>query len=258
MAEKITLSGSISGAQVAATLVHRIPVDVTLEASPEDGMLRGIPHEHYLSVGIGALTAIQSFARMWGVEAFGSIMDFGCGHGRVLRWLRAAYPLAAVVGADIDADGVAFCARTFGAEPLASRVDFGAMQPPRNFDLIFAGSVITHLSEDQGRLLLEKFISWLNPGGIAVLSSHGNISVARVLQGVITYGLADNVTGALSGYFERGYGYADFPASRGYGTSFIRPDWFSRFAAQYPGRLEYAIVERGWDNHHDMIGFRRT
>lgn len=52
------------------------------------------------------------------------ILDFGCGHGRVMRWLRAAYPNARITGTDVDKGGVDFCAATFGSHTVVSGYDF--------------------------------------------------------------------------------------------------------------------------------------
>ena len=46
------------------------------------------------------------------------MLDFACGHGRVMRTLKAAFPDALLTACDIDRDGVDFCARTFGAAPV--------------------------------------------------------------------------------------------------------------------------------------------
>ena len=72
------------------------------------------------------------------------ILDLPCGHGRVMRWLRATFPKASLTACDIDGDGVSFCAETFGARPALSSTD------PEDlvlgtFDLIWCGSLLTHL-----------------------------------------------------------------------------------------------------------------
>ena len=48
------------------------------------------------------------------------ILDFPCGHGRILRGLRTEFPEADIVAADLDRRGVKFCADTFGEIPFES------------------------------------------------------------------------------------------------------------------------------------------
>ncbi len=253
----ITLDRSVARAQIAAFSNHKLPTGVILSGSPQDGMLLGDTHSHYLGVGISALTAIQSAATLWSIAPFKTIMDFGCGHGRVLRWLRAAYPEAEIIGSDIDQDGVAFCASQLGSKPLQSFVDIDQIQPGRSFDLIFAGSVITHLPEKSSVALIERFIDWLNPGGIAVFSAHGATAVAAQQRATMDYTLGGNGALALAGYDQSGYGYADYPGQNGYGVSFTRPTWFCDLLSSMPEVENFAVIERAWDHHHDMIALKR-
>src|SRR5919109_3533527 len=79
------------------TVSHRI--------SPRDLMARD--HlDHYFRVGEGAINEIE---RLLDNEPE-RILDLPCGHGRLMRWLRAAYPYAEIVGCDLDPDAVNFCA----------------------------------------------------------------------------------------------------------------------------------------------------
>ena len=53
-------------------------------------------------------------------HGFESILDFGCGFGRVLRMLKAAYPEARLTAADVKREGVDFCARRHLGVSIAS------------------------------------------------------------------------------------------------------------------------------------------
>jgi SAM-dependent methyltransferase len=175
-----------------------------------------------------------------------------------LRWLRAAYPNAAVVASDIAEDGVAFCAEKFAATPWVSTTDFETLKTSTKFDLIWAGSVITHLPERSASILLNKFISWLNPGGIVVFSSHGRAALGFQVYGPIDYVAGGNRTAAIGGYYRDGYGYADYPNSTGYGVSFIRIDWYWRFFEGLSDVDLVSVTERAWDFHHDVVAVRRV
>src|SRR5437870_5495298 len=112
-------------------------MDLTIAAN--DGMvLRDHPPDHalshYLESGRAALTAA-------GKTDVRRILDLPCGHGRVLRVLKAAFPGAALTACDIDRDGVDFCASRFGAEPVYSVEDPGRIPVRGPFDLIWVGSL---------------------------------------------------------------------------------------------------------------------
>ena len=78
------------------------------------------------------------------------------------------------------------------------------MKPPLSFDLIWAGSVMTHLSAEVTTNLLRRFASWLNPGGLAVAASmHGPHVRQRLADGVF-YIQPDRVLEIMSGYDRSG------------------------------------------------------
>ena len=72
----------------------------------------------YLFGGTLAVQLIRQCLTAVGTQEVRRVLDFGCGHGRVMRVLRAAFPDAELVACDIDQDAVSFCAETFGARPV--------------------------------------------------------------------------------------------------------------------------------------------
>src|SRR5262249_45606967 len=74
----------------------------------------------YLAVGESALKAIRLALLTARAPQPGEILDLPCGHGRVLRWLAAAFPEARLTACDLLRDGVDFCASAFGAAPIYS------------------------------------------------------------------------------------------------------------------------------------------
>ena len=126
----------------------RFPRMVT-ELAEADGMYDG-RDGHYVSVGLSALRAIE--------DALGDapapprrILDLPCGHGRVTRVLRARFPEAAITVCDLDRGGVDFAAARFGARGVYSVEDFRALDLGEAYDLIWVGSLVTHLPEHQTR-----------------------------------------------------------------------------------------------------------
>jgi SAM-dependent methyltransferase len=101
-----------------------------------------------------------------------TILDFGCGTGRVLRWF-AAEPDLNLVGCDIHEASVTWMQASF---PPAIRLYVSSHAPPLpeaddTFDLIYCGSVFSHLTDWAPWLLELRRI--LKPGGALVASLHG-------------------------------------------------------------------------------------
>src|SRR2546423_3623530 len=145
------------------------------EISPRDEMLCG-NRDYYFLVGQYALhcvdTALQAAAR--DRSDVQTILDLPCGHGRVMRYLRAAFPHAEMTACDLLSDGVDFCATTFGASRLYSREKVEDIPlPPGSFDLVWVGSLFTHLSAELWSRWLLLFHKSLRPAGVLIFSSHG-------------------------------------------------------------------------------------
>src|SRR5258708_6291328 len=122
----------------------RLTVDRIL--APRDSMVAAEKPGEYFDLGRRALELIQFSAELCDKPHYPEILDLPCGHGRVLRWLRAHYDYAKITASDLDRDGVDFCARQFRALPVYSKPDLKQLQFTAQFDLIWVGSLVTHLN----------------------------------------------------------------------------------------------------------------
>jgi SAM-dependent methyltransferase len=107
------------------------------------------------------------------IEDLDALLDWGCGCGRVLRqW--AGLPSTRVAGCDIDARMIDWCARNL---PFAD-VAVTGMSPPlpyggEEFDLVYAFSVFTHLTETLQHEWIAECRRVLRPGGYLLISTLG-------------------------------------------------------------------------------------
>lgn len=102
-----------------------------------------------------------------------ALLDLGCASGRVVRHVPALAPGLAAFGVDIGLTGVAWARRWL---PPAITVAQGTVLPHLPFadgelDVVYAGSVFTHIGDFEEAWLLE-LRRVLRPGGIAVLTIH--------------------------------------------------------------------------------------
>jgi SAM-dependent methyltransferase len=237
-------------------------VDETIAS--RDGMFQSHRREHYFAVGRGAVAIVALAMLKAGVEEFGTVLDLPCGAGRVLRHLVRFLPDSSFIASDIERDYVEFCARQFGAEPLLSQEDLRDVDPDRPIDLLWCGSLLTHVSADRFDDALRHMIGWLSPGGIAIFTLHGRWSARR--QAETPYKYLDD--GAFAPIFEGltrdGFGYADYPnrphrfGERGYGISISLPHWVTRKVEAIEDVRLLDYTERGWDNHQDVLIVRKV
>ncbi|MBA3420577.1 MAG: class I SAM-dependent methyltransferase [Thermoleophilaceae bacterium] len=222
--------------------------------SPGDTMYRPGPAA-YFPVGRSALHAIEEVLALAGSGGVNPILDLPCGHGRVLRWLRSRYPDAVITACDIDRPGVDFCARTFGAEPVYGSERFAETRLPRRYDLVWCGSLLTHLDLAAWREALSLLVDALRPGGVLIASTHGPTALENIRRRHPTrlWGLDQSGGDRLIRAFESGgFGYADYPKRAGYGISLATPSFVEAVLAELPGVDGGRVLERRWADHHDI------
>lgn len=210
--------------------------------------------DHYFSVGSSALNNIKSAVAVAEIDPH-CILDFGCGAGRVTRWIAAAFPQAKIEGCDIRQADLEFVAQTFGARTWVSGTDVAELKPPSTYDLIWVGSVFTHLSKDVSIRLFDKLLSWLNPNGVLVLTSHGRHAVSL---GPERYGIDLDWERVKSDFERCEFGYADYADTPSYGISLTQLYWWMGFITSRPNTRLISMAERAWDGHQDVIAVQRT
>lgn len=113
-----------------------------------------------------------------------SVLDFGCGCGRILRHFAGYAPECRFVGVDVDPSPIEWCRSNlqfaeFEPIPLLSPTTL----PRGGFDALYSFSVFSHIPLESQRAWLAEFARLLRPGGLAVLTYHGDRAVERWLRG---------------------------------------------------------------------------
>lgn len=212
---------------------------------------------HYLTCGASALSVIHAATVLAGKRP-AALLDFGSGAGRVTRWLRAHWPQARITVSDLRAEDLAFCAEHLGCTAWTASTDLESLAPPGRYDLIWAGSVLTHLDEARSTRLIERMLSWTQPEGLVVVSLHGRLAAARG-PSVGFYGVGAERWAAMQAQVagEAAYGYADYPGASGYGVSLCRPEWSTGLLERLPQARLVLFGEQLWDAHHDVLALQR-
>ena len=229
--------------------------DVNRHILPEDSMLEGIPGDYimrtrYFSVGASAISVIRQVlqAQDRHISDVKRVLDYACGFGRVHRWLRVAFPRAVVRGVDADAPSVAG-AKQLGVD--AETLDLALNDDLGKFDLIWIGSLFTHLSYEESARTLKFLRRQLSPSGALIITTHGTDVVERINAGA-PYGLETDGLKSLFETFKRtGWGYADYPDHDGYGISLSSPDVTMKLLSDCD-MIPFFFRAKGWDKHQDV------
>ena len=109
------------------------------------------------------------------------VLDFGCGCGRTLRWL--VNDGAEFHGVDVDREAIEWCKEHLErARFLVNGQEPPLPYPVGHFNAIYCLSVFTHLDESMQDLWLAELSRVLKPGGVLLLSVHGE-EAAKELDG---------------------------------------------------------------------------
>ncbi len=103
------------------------------------------------------------------------VLDFGCGCGRVLWMFRQLPHAGEIWGCDVDPEAIEWNLKNLGD---VGRFRCNSAMPPAPFsdgffDAIYSVSVFTHLPERVQFAWLAELRRLLRPGGVAVVSVHG-------------------------------------------------------------------------------------
>jgi SAM-dependent methyltransferase len=250
-------------------LLRSHPAGVIEEISPSDLPNRGIPRRRYLALGRLGLDCIRlaMLAAPTPKEKVRSILDLPSGYGRVLRHLKAEYPEAGLTACDIDRDAVDFCAATFGATRLYGEVHPRDLKPESQFDLIWCGSLLTHMDAPMWVEFLDFFESALLPGGVLVVTTHGRSIAALMREGRRFMPNEQRREAILRSYADTGFGYADYSTPEeerralshptSYGISLAQPSWVCALFESRPGLQIITYMENRWGGQ-DVIGCIRV
>lgn len=164
--------------------------------------------------------SLEEAGRGW--DTVGSVLEVGCGYGRVVRELRKTVPADRIYVSDVIDEGARFTAAEFGATQIPA--DPGPEWDAR-FGLVYVSSMYSHMPRSAVVGHLRRICALIAPGGVLVFTSLGRDSAlsleihnqywldkARVLDALANVGY----------YFER------YPYYNGdYGLT-----WFTREAVE--------------------------
>lgn len=214
---------------------------------------------HYLEDGLSAISNIEDSLAMAGATLADvpSLLDYPSGYGRVLRHLVRRVPSERITACDVDRQAVRFCASEFGVTPLVGRVNPEEIRFPHPYQLIFVGSLLTHLPVDACIRFLRVFANLLLPEGQLIFTTQGE----SCLQHLDWYG--ERFARAASTYRARldadGACFQPYSKSSVYGITLHTRDFVERTMHWEFGTTLRLVrfAERGWDRHQDVYSYIR-
>ena len=178
-------------------------------------VLGGADRTWFYWTGRESVRELERILRVAGraLGSFESILDFGCGCGRMLLWMEELGRKRALHGTDIDADAIAWCRENVAyVDVTVNDADPPLPCPDDAFDLVFSHSVFTHVDEQRQDAWLSELQRVTSPGGFLVLSTHGEVA------------LGDDVWRIRGRLEDEGIVFIDDV----FGPEYPLPDWYQR------------------------------
>jgi ubiquinone/menaquinone biosynthesis C-methylase UbiE len=206
------------------------PAIDNLPVPPEELWLGyGPTAEAYLSSGKRHISKMNQLLEQDGfiVGEAERILDFGCGAGRMIRHLLDVAPKARLWGVDVSADHIRWCIDNvtplinFATTTVVPHLPF----PDEFFDLIYSGSVFTHIEDIQETWLLE-LGRILRPGGRLYVTIHDEDTVTK-LDGEYKHGKLARMMNEQPVYVKNKQNFNMIVVWRGSGSQvFYKSDYF--------------------------------
>jgi ubiquinone/menaquinone biosynthesis C-methylase UbiE len=209
----------------------------------------GLYSPYFIEGGWTTLRVFEETLAKFGrsIDSFRTVLDFGCGCGRVTRALHHRTPGIELYGTDVDSEAIDWLKRNCGK---VAHFSANAAMPPLPmadsfFDLIYGISVFTHLPEEMQVAWLAELNRVTKPGGY-VLTSIYDQNRYKALN-------ADNRKRFLDlGFF---YVRESVSTTEGlppfYQTSFHSHDYVRRVWSKYFRVVD--IQPLAMDGHSDLV-----
>ncbi|MBX2815499.1 MAG: class I SAM-dependent methyltransferase [Saprospiraceae bacterium] len=203
-----------------------------------------IDYPSYYHQGRKTASWVLELASRHAELAEATILDWGCGPARVTRHLSEFLPQATIHGTDYNADTISWCQAHIPSISFRQN----KVQPPtsyksQQFDMVFGISIFTHLSLENHRAWLQELHRVLCPGGILLLTTHGEVFRQKLTEGERTL-------------FDQGIIVVRTLDQEGHRTcsAFQPPDAFESYARPYfdviehlPGKVEsWGLAQDTW------------
>lgn len=154
---------SIGGLQLPSFPEERLQ-NLTIKDGASESMLKGASKLY------GHIKAACSDLNQ-PIKADTSILDFGCGWGRIARFFLKEIDVKNIYGVEVLQELTEACESTFNTNNFHTITQSGLLPFESNkFDVVFANSVFSHLNIDLNMHWLNEIERVIKPGGIAALT----------------------------------------------------------------------------------------
>jgi hypothetical protein len=226
------------------------------ELNPNDTELND-DQKNYFQIGRNALDLCVDALVSNQCNVPKAILDFPSGSGRVTRHLVSYFNESTIHACDLYENHLEFCKNRLGTDVFLSHVNPDEIVLPQKYDLIFVGSLLTHLPLTGFDSVIRFIKKHLSERGIALLTFEGRFS-AYAQQNLWKF-VDDDLFGiAYSQYLKNGFGFVDYVNHQSqffkqehYGFALANPTFVIGQIFKQEGLKMISYKEQAWNNHQD-------
>ncbi|SFQ18844.1 class I SAM-dependent methyltransferase [Parafilimonas terrae] len=160
-----------------------IPVPRNLSVSKHDYMYQFLKQHYndsskayieYITSGAHMMNILMNIAKQTGKPFYKTkaFLDFASGYGRLTRYTSELINPKQIWISDIKQGAVEFQVEKFGVNGILSSEDPDAFHLTKQFDLIFVGSLFSHLPDETFGRWLQRIYDLLNDDGLLIFTVH--------------------------------------------------------------------------------------
>ena len=199
-----------------------------------------------------------------GVDSVSRWLDFGCGYGRVLRYLTQTVEPSRIWATDVIPGAVRFCAREFGVHAVESKDEMATLDIGQ-FGFVYAISVLTHLNAADSVEFLRLMGRTLENEGLVLFTTQGECTIENLRKAGLPQSVVQKRSSIADEFAHRGLSYRPYAYySHDYGVAFHSRGWIERtiqavhgtameLVAFAPGAMPFAqdtyVYRRGGAGH---------
>jgi SAM-dependent methyltransferase len=211
----IRVAGLVEGREVAHMETwYRSDLYTCLPTPPPHLIERVAAHN---SPFVYLVTGLQSYREYWSTIckhkdplSIDSMLDWGCGCGRVSGFFLKFSNIPHIHGCDVDGEAIQWCSDNLKpAEFSVIRFYPPTAYADKAFDLIISFSIFTHLTREVQFAWLKEMHRILSPGGLFLTSVHGEFATSFSFPGdvenILKNGIYEHADNRLDGIAPEGY-----------------------------------------------------
>jgi 2-polyprenyl-3-methyl-5-hydroxy-6-metoxy-1,4-benzoquinol methylase len=197
----------------------------------------------YLQIGFEARNQLKNVIEqtLGGFDKINSFLDFASGHGRLTRFLVHDIDPKKMHICEIKEDALNFQSEQFGVNTIQSTISPNDFETTQQYDLIFVGSLFTHLDKSSFEGWLVKLSQILSNNGVLIFTTHNQRSKSEFEY--IQYSediMFTEIDGTLSNADQ-------------YGTSFVSESFVRNVLGEYFDQNNVIRKSLGWNNSQDIF-----